>query len=649
MKTITILVADNDPVYLDNCSEYLAARGYDILTATNPTEARQALLERRVHLAILDLRLLNDENEDRSGLQVAQDTARTIPKLINTKFPVHQDVVAALKLDRSGLPPAVDFIRKQDELPELLKAVREALQNHVLINWDLVIHWNAVDRFALVSIIDQDVLDSKIPERASELEDLFGKLFYTPSQVRIERLLWQRAGRLALITIAFNDRGDPSAQLVILGRPEYIRQEIDRYQEFAPKAPGDTGTSQISDAETTHFAACTYALAGASLEDCLTLDELYHAGEEGNFNTCLATLYQKTLAEWHQDRQVSQIESSLSMVYRDWLDNTTGGLPHEGFYRRVQAVLRQAPMLGTGVQPDANGLRLVFGRQEQTYPDPLQLLIQPDYTRFSVMLIRSPGRISINSVLTAADGRAWLTDFGEAGYAPQLWSYVQLEAEMRFDWLGTRNLPQQIAIERALLSGDFIHPDLSDVDSPLRKPLRHILALRRLAQRWSGGNHSDYHLAVYFCAAQRLAEFNPGTPLLPGELARLTRMIISMAMTVALLAEEPPRREIDLESDSGILIDTEIHRVTVAGRPVEIAPQDFELLCYLHDRRDQLCRREDVFRHIYGREYSEAEDYLLNTAISRLREKIEPDREHPSYLVTRRGVGYILRSAPGST
>ena len=113
---ITILLADNEEDSLATYGEILETAGYHVLTASNPAEAKKILETVRIHLAILDLRLENDADEkDRSGLLLARNTARSVPKLILTRFPTYQDVVEALRLDIHDLPPAVDFLDKRED------------------------------------------------------------------------------------------------------------------------------------------------------------------------------------------------------------------------------------------------------------------------------------------------------------------------------------------------------------------------------------------------------------------------------------------------------------------------------------------------------------------------------------------------------
>jgi DNA-binding response OmpR family regulator len=124
----TILMADNRPEYLNTVKEFFEVEGYAVRTAGNPTEARRVLETEPPDLAILDLRLLdNDDEKDISGLEVAMDTAPGVPKIILTDFPNWQTVRAALGPTDNGGPPAVDYVAKSEGPEALLRAVRLTL------------------------------------------------------------------------------------------------------------------------------------------------------------------------------------------------------------------------------------------------------------------------------------------------------------------------------------------------------------------------------------------------------------------------------------------------------------------------------------------------------------------------------------------
>jgi DNA-binding NtrC family response regulator len=92
--------------------------------------ARSELAERNVNLAILDIRLVDDEDEkDISGLALAKAVAyRNIPKIILTGFPTYDAVRDMLKQEADGSPPALDFLEKKEGHEAMLIAVEAALK-----------------------------------------------------------------------------------------------------------------------------------------------------------------------------------------------------------------------------------------------------------------------------------------------------------------------------------------------------------------------------------------------------------------------------------------------------------------------------------------------------------------------------------------
>jgi len=127
-RRATILIADNDPDFLSTREEILERAGYTVITAHNPAEARQKLAIGGVDLAILDIRLENDDDErDVSGLILARKVARTVPKIILTNFPTFDYVRESLRPHLDGLPVAVDFLTKAEGVTALLSTVEDVL------------------------------------------------------------------------------------------------------------------------------------------------------------------------------------------------------------------------------------------------------------------------------------------------------------------------------------------------------------------------------------------------------------------------------------------------------------------------------------------------------------------------------------------
>jgi DNA-binding response OmpR family regulator len=647
-----ILFVDNDPDFLSTRTEFLEQAGYSVFKATSLSEAEWLLKNANIHLAVIDIRMQDDDDErDESGLAWANQTIyRLIPKIVLTGFPRTDAVRTALKQQMGGFTPAIDFLAKAEGPDALIEAANHAFAQHVRINWDLDIDWKARDRFSLVTLVEPALEGERLLNRAEELEDLFRRLFYEKNYIRIDHLLWQREGRVALTVFAFAEGEAPESSVVICGQNARVVDEARRYKEFAPKAPGDTGTMLSTKAETTHFAANAYALAGADLENVCSFVELYRAGPEKLFNTALTTLFQKTLATWHQEKRIPEASKTLDQLYGERLGLTQERVSSTALDERVQLLCRQVPTLGPKIESASGVLTIRFDGQSFSYLDPTSMLYEMSSIGQPVMLMNTPGTLSGDNVLTDASGRAWLTDFAGAGRAPLLWNFVTLEAAIRFDWVETNNLQRRHEMERCLVTGEFSKLSIHDVEPVVRKPVRAIQAIRRLASRTVGKDPLSYHVGILFHAASRLADFNPAFPLTPNELARLAHALIAAAMICDEIAREKQEATSDAAPDvAGIRIDKANHAVWVGSRRIQLRGQGYDLLCYLYEHADQLCTRRQIVERVLKEKYDEKDGSQigrLNTAIRRLREKIENDPNQPRHLLTEPGGGYRLVPYP---
>jgi DNA-binding response OmpR family regulator len=116
--------------------------------------------------------------------------------------------------------------------------------------------------------------------------------------------------------------------------------------------------------------------------------------------------------------------------------------------------------------------------------------------------------------------------------------------------------------------------------------------------------------------------------------------------------------EIRARSPLPLSVNEEEGHVTVGWhRITDVPPVPLAILRYLWQHRGRYCTRQELYYHAwFPTRYPEAspdkaEDFeanyghLIETAISRLREKIEPDASSPTYVVTVWGKGYQLKHA----
>ncbi|VHD85790.1 transcriptional regulatory protein yycF [Streptococcus pyogenes] len=79
------------------------------------------------------------------------------------------------------------------------------------------------------------------------------------------------------------------------------------------------------------------------------------------------------------------------------------------------------------------------------------------------------------------------------------------------------------------------------------------------------------------------------------------------------------------------------------GQEVELTHREFELLHHLANHMGQVMTREHLLEIVWGYYYF-GDVRTVDVTVRRLREKIEDTPSRPEYILTRRGVGYYMKS-----
>ncbi len=649
MSKPKILIADNIESVARTHAEYLEMHGYKVQCVFTPEECQRLLEEERFHLAILDLRMRDDLDEkDISGFMLAQQGNPRIPKILLTAFPTWEMARASLRLDESGLPPAVDFASKLEEMPILLQRVQNVLAKRVSINWELEMEWKARDHFSLARMIEPDLADERLLDRAEELEDLFRKLYAQSERIRIDDLLWHDRRRVAIKVISFAKDKAPETMLVVCGTVADLAEESRRYQTHAPKSHKSNATYMHSSAETARFAANVYALAGCDFDQTHSLLDWYRTDSVKTFVTALNTLCERTLVDWRQENRLLAESQTLDELYRAKLGIDAA---QAILAERMRSMERQVAALGLKIERSNDLFTLRLNGSSVTYPDPAQMVYRKTTIGSPALLSNVPGSLSGDNVLADSNGQVWLTDFASAGLAPLFWNYVALESAIRYDWGESVSTAELFDLETCLVEGNFAKFKPGDYEPAIRKQLRALHELRRLAPRETAQDLPAYHLGMFHQAISRLVQFTNGSQLTRSELLRLAHLLISTAMIARLLAAENKTAVPSSSSANGLELDEVNFIALIDGNPVRLTEQGFKLLRFLYGRANQLCTRREIVEQVFGYEFDEtdeSQEALVNTAISRLRSEIEPDPKRPRFLRNERGRGYRLAIQPAA-
>ncbi len=129
-------------------------------------------------------------------------------------------------------------------------------------------------------------------------------------------------------------------------------------------------------------------------------------------------------------------------------------------------------------------------------------------------------------------------------------------------------------------------------------------------------------------------------PFSPAELVlRIKAVLRRVEAAIA-----PIQAQSDLLRFGSLTIAPAYRRVEVAGRVIDLSAREFDLLLYLASHPGQVFTRNQLLQQVWDFDYY-GDSSTVTVHISRLREKLEPDPTHPSYIKTVWGVGYKFEAS----
>jgi two-component system KDP operon response regulator KdpE len=91
-----------------------------------------------------------------------------------------------------------------------------------------------------------------------------------------------------------------------------------------------------------------------------------------------------------------------------------------------------------------------------------------------------------------------------------------------------------------------------------------------------------------------------------------------------------------------LVVDLVRRTVTVRGAEIRFSRREYDLLRLLVAHAGKVLTHRQILREVWG---SDSDVQYLRIYIRALRQKIEPNPEQPTYILTETGVGYRLRAA----
>jgi len=118
---------------------------------------------------------------------------------------------------------------------------------------------------------------------------------------------------------------------------------------------------------------------------------------------------------------------------------------------------------------------------------------------------------------------------------------------------------------------------------------------------------------------------------------------LAARINAVLRRTERPAAEPEILCLGGIRLDKESRTVKSFGRPTNLTPSEFDLLCILMSEPGKVFSRSELLLKLQGTTF-EGIERTIDVHIRNLRTKIEPNPSEPIYIKTVFGVGYKFHS-----
>jgi DNA-binding response OmpR family regulator len=191
--------------------------------------------------------------------------------------------------------------------------------------------------------------------------------------------------------------------------------------------------------------------------------------------------------------------------------------------------------------------------------------------------------------------------------------------------------------------------DLAVVDLKLGGRVDGLRVLEAIRWRWP--QTAVVILTAHASLDSALAAIREGVdgyllkPVHPDEVREAAQEALERRRGLAVPAGMPQAQEAEEILEHGpFALDLRKYLATLENEPLDLTPQEFDLLAYLVRNAHRVTSPKELVRVV--RDYepedtNEARD-IIKWYIHRLRQKVEPDPSEPRYILNVRGVGYIF-------
>lgn len=126
-------------------------------------------------------------------------------------------------------------------------------------------------------------------------------------------------------------------------------------------------------------------------------------------------------------------------------------------------------------------------------------------------------------------------------------------------------------------------------------------------------------------------------------IARIKANLRKFEMSSAAKKEGENKSETNKIKVGRLVLDLDKFEASVDGKVIDLTLREFEVLKFLAMQEGQIVTREMLLEKVWGYEYY-GDIRTVDVTVRRIRGKIEEDTSAPKILITKRGVGYYIKT-----
>lgn len=520
-----VLIVEDLPNWQELLKRTLATEDLQVDVATSFSEAISKLEQNFYHLAVLDVRLVDQDASNNEGMTILDRLQEkrlgdAMSKIMISAYGTLAQMRNAFKQHK-----VADFIAKEDfDRTQFRQTVRKVFHEEVRNNFALkMILEDSLTYEELLGGIEVDRSrlkkdDPNLPRAIAEMIDLLQKLFYTADSIIVSRISHKSSVHSGATVIRVQPYyPDKHGEPVVVKISDYhtIYVEYENFERYVKGfIGGNRATNVLNLRRTPWLGGIVYSLLGAGRERLEDFSTFYtHHAPEAIVNV-IDQLFENTCANWYANRGVVQ-HCLLTQEYQARLSN---------FAKLEQALKDNFPSL---VKQKTISFREAG---KKSLINPVYAIQQMAFTRATYQSV-THGDLNGNNILIDSSGQSWLIDFATTGKGHILRDLIELESTIKFFLLDSKELGARAALEEALATMSYfsdartltyVPPDIQ-----FTKAYKAVIQLRIIAGRFvhPSDDFNEYQIGLLYTTLNVLRFYN--LPKLNRQHALISAALIS--------------------------------------------------------------------------------------------------------------------------